>query len=124
VGKILEFKDAPQCIVPGQVGRENFSVVNQDSGATKMSLMLNEYEPNMVQKHYHYHEKKEQVIITLEGSGTYELNEIEHQLKPKTVVFLAAGDKHGIKSAGEEGLKVIEISSLPSSPSDHIPVQE
>jgi len=120
---ILEFKDAPQCIVPGQVGRKNFSVINQDSGATKTNLMLNEYEPNMVQKHYHYHKEREQIMIVLEGSGAYNLNGIEHQLKPNTVVFIAAGDKHGVKGAGEKGLKMLEITSQPWE-NDMFPVEE
>ena len=123
MGKILEFKDAPQHKRPGQVGRKNFILVDKDSGATKISVTLNEYEPNMVQKHYHYHKKREQVIIALEGSGTYELNGIEYQLKPNTVVFIAAGDKHGVKDAGEEGLKMLEITSQPWG-NDMFPVQE
>ena len=123
MGKVLEFKDAPQFKRPGQVGRKNFFLVDKDSGATKISVVLVEYEPNMVQKPHHYHKKREQVIIALEGSGTYELNGIEYQLKPNTVVFIAAGDKHGVKDAGEEGLKMLEITSQPWG-NDMFPVQE
>ena len=123
MGKVSEFKDVPQHKIPGQVGRKNFILVDKDSGATKISVVLVEFEPNMVQKHYHYHKEREQIMIVLEGSGAYDLNGIEHQLKPNTVVFIAAGDKHGVKGAGEKGLKMLEITSQPWE-NDMFPVEE
>ena len=115
-GKISEFKDAPQTKTPGL--RTNFDLVNEDLGATKIAVRLIKFEPGAVQERYHYHKKREQVYIGLEGSGTIILNGVEHQLTPNTVVFNAAGDKHGVKGAGKEGLTMIEISSLPYTPGD------
>lgn len=117
----MKFKDVLKTKTPGV--RNSLRLVDEDLGAKRMSVRLTEYEPRAVHKHYHYHEKRETVYIALEGNATLKLNGIEHQLKPNTVVFIPPSDKHAVTRVGEEGFKMLEITS-PVSSKDIIYVQE
>ena len=110
MGKVLNIKDAPP-ITRVQQGRKGNILVGKEMGATKIGVMLHIFEPNMTQKHYHYHKKRDQVYIVLEGSGAYQLEDKELQLTPNTVVFIKPGEKHGVKGTGSKGLKMLEINS-------------
>jgi mannose-6-phosphate isomerase-like protein (cupin superfamily) len=109
MAKIFEFKDAPHTTTAGRGTTYRF--INEDMDAEKIGVMLIELEPMMKSPRIHYHKNRESAYIVLEGSATVTINGTEHQIKPKTVVFLSPGDKHGITSTGEKGFKMIEVYS-------------
>lgn len=111
MGKIVEFKDWVD--EPGI--RKVSRLTDQDLG---FMVALAEYVPEAVHEtHYHYHKQRKTVYMVLEGNATLRLNEVEYQLKPKMVVFISPGDRHGITRVGKESFKLLEIVS-PNVPDD------
>ncbi len=120
MAKIFEFKDAPTTKIPGM--GTTYRLVNEDIGAERTGVMLVELEPGIKSTGIHYHKNRESVYIVLQGNATLMLNGTEYRLKPKTVVFLSPGDKHGITSTGRRLFRMIEVYS-PLEP-DRVDVQE
>lgn len=116
MGKILEFKDWIN--EPGV--RKVSRLADQDLG---IMVALAEYVPGAVHEtHYHYHKVRKTLYIALEGSATLRLNEVEHQFRPNTVVFIPPGDRHCVIRVGKEGFKFLEIVT-PNVPDDMFEVE-
>jgi quercetin dioxygenase-like cupin family protein len=110
VGKVLEFDEVPQSKVVGK--GTTYRLINANIGATQMGVVMIELEPKAKwPTPLHYHKNRDSAYIVLQGSANLMLNGIEYQLKPRTVVFIKPGDKHGIKNTGETGYKMIEVYS-------------
>lgn len=83
-------------------------LVGVNTGAKRMGVSYVELEPNMKSTAgIHSHENRESTYIVLQGTGVLHLSGTEHQVKPKTVIFIPPSEKHGMVSTGNEVLKMV-----------------
>jgi mannose-6-phosphate isomerase-like protein (cupin superfamily) len=61
----------------------------------------------------HVHDEAEQIYYFLEGSGTVELDGIEHIVGPHTCMYVAPGVRHGVANSGFSNLVFIVATSPP-----------
>ena len=113
MAKIFDFKTVlPKTEFPVPVPGIMYELINKEIGAEKIGVTLIDIEPGFeIEAHIHYHKKKEQAYIVLEGNATVVVNGTKHHVKPNTVIFLSPGDEHGIISGGENGCKILEVFS-------------
>lgn len=109
MSKIFNLSEARKVETPGV--SKTYWLVDKEVGATKMSAVMYEYEPNVRLTRVHYHVNRESAYLILEGEARIHLNGKDHVLGPNNVVYLAPGDIHGIVGTGSEGLRIIEVWS-------------
>lgn len=71
---------------------------------------------------YHYHEKRESVIIVISGKGIEIIDGKEFTIKKGDILFIPAGEKHRTINNSEEDLRYIEFFTNPPLNKDFVPI--
>ena len=70
---------------------------------------------------YHYHKKRESVLIIVSGEAIETVEGKDFELKAGDVIFLKAGEKHGIRNKSSTGqMRFIEFFTEPPLSKDFI----
>lgn len=80
------------------------SLVDGDTGATKISSGVAEFEVG-ASAPTHYHDAEESVIV-IEGEGLMVINGEEHIVKPNDAAFISPGAHHSIANHGDQPFKI------------------
>ena len=74
---------------------------------------------------YHYHEKRESVLIVVAGEAIETVEGKDYELKAGDAVFLNAKEKHGIRNKSNiEQMRFIEFFTEPPLNKDFVPVEK
>ena len=106
MSKIFKLDEAEKVENPGE--RTMYWLVNQTLGASRMRVVVYDFEPNLSFDKVHYHDDRESVYFIMEGEAIVHLNGKEHTLGPSSVAYLSSKDIHGVVGTGPEGLKMLE----------------
>ncbi|MFC1953821.1 cupin domain-containing protein [Chloroflexota bacterium] len=71
---------------------------------------------------YHYHKERESLIIIINGEATETVEGKEFPIRANDILFIPAGEKHGIKNSAEKELRFIEFFTNPPVMADRIDV--
>ena len=71
---------------------------------------------------YHYHKKRESVIIVISGKGIEIIDGKEFTIKKGDILFIPAGEKHRTINNSEEDLRYIEFFTNPPLNKDFVPI--
>ena len=80
------------------------SLVDGDTGATKISSGVAEFEVE-ASAPTHYHDAEESVIV-IEGEGLMVINGEEHIVRPNDAAFIPPGAHHSIANHGDRSFKI------------------
>jgi mannose-6-phosphate isomerase-like protein (cupin superfamily) len=61
----------------------------------------------------HHHEKAEQVLFVVSGSGEITLGDQNVEARPGATVHVPRGVAHGITNTGDEPFTILEVTSPP-----------
>jgi mannose-6-phosphate isomerase-like protein (cupin superfamily) len=107
------------CTVYNLPGRDWFYMLGpQNCDAENLVFGLAEFPANTLADP-HIHEKEEEIIYILSGSGAVIYEGKEVQLEPGVSVFIPAGLTHQMRS--DEPLKLVTIFSPPVTPGSYDP---
>lgn len=72
---------------------------------------------------YHYHARRECLIVVLSGEGTEVIEGQEIPIKAGDVLFIPAGEKHTTINRSEGDLRFLEFSTCPPLAADFVEVK-
>jgi mannose-6-phosphate isomerase-like protein (cupin superfamily) len=78
--------------------------------------------PAGVEGQLHYHAKRESVQIFLSGEAVGRFGDGEFPIAAGDMVFIPAGEKHGISNRAKEDVRFVEFFTEPPLEADIIPV--
>jgi len=73
---------------------------------------------------YHYHEQRESIIIVIRGEATEIIEGKEIPVREGDVLFIPAGEKHGIVNRSGSEFRYIEFFTHPPVRADFIEVKQ
>lgn len=73
---------------------------------------------------YHYHKRRESIIIIIKGVATEVVEGKEIPIKAGDVLYISAGEKHKMKSTGDRGLRYLEFFTYPPVKADFTVINE
>ena len=112
----LETAHINSCKVYHLPGRDWFYLIGpQNSQAQNLVFGLAEF-PGGTTAAPHTHEKEEEIIYILSGTGAIVSAEKEAPLGPGAAVFIPPGLEHKIRVDGDEPLKLVTLFSPPVVP--------
>ena len=106
---------------PGEFYRSD--ILTNEDAAKDLGGMIGLLVPGS-QVPYHYHERRESILIFISGEGTEIVEGEEFSVKAGDVLFIPAGEKHGIINRSDNDLRYLEFYTCPPGPSDFIVVEE
>ena len=95
---------------PGQLHRPN--ILTAEDSAKDMGGMFG-LLPAGSQVPYHYHTKRESVLMIISGEGVEIIEGEEHPVKAGDVMFIPAGEKHAIINRSDQDLRYLEFFTCP-----------
>jgi len=72
---------------------------------------------------YHYHQERESIIIIISGEATEILEGQKYPIETGDIIFIPAGEKHGIDNTSDKELRFIEFFTNPPVSKDRIEVE-
>jgi quercetin dioxygenase-like cupin family protein len=105
-------------IAPGGVYRENILGAETANDLGGLIVII----PPGVEGQAHYHAKRESVQIFLSGKAVGRFGDGEFAISAGDVVFIPAGEKHGISNRTTEDVRFVEFFTAPPLEADIIPV--
>ncbi len=72
---------------------------------------------------YHYHEKRESVIIAISGEATEILEGKEIPIKAGDVIFIPPGEKHTTVNRSQQEFRYLEFFTYPPAGKDFLEVK-
>ena len=80
--------------------------------------------PAGLQVPYHYHEKRESILIILSGEATEIVEGKEVPFKAGDVIYLPAGEKHGVINRSNSDVRFLEFFTHPPVGADFVEARE
>ena len=71
---------------------------------------------------YHYHQKRESLIIVIEGEAVETVEGEAFPIKTGDVLFIPAGEKHGVANRSEKNFRYLEFFTQPPLAADFVEV--
>jgi mannose-6-phosphate isomerase-like protein (cupin superfamily) len=93
-------------------GSVTIMVDPDNSGPTDLCVLIQSLDPGAVVP-IHHHEKAEQVLFIVSGSGQITLADHRVEARAGATVHVPKGVAHGIVNTGEEPLTILEVTSPP-----------
>ncbi len=81
-------------------------------GSHNFDFRISSYPPSGYAES-HVHAEAEQIYYFLEGTGTIELDGVEHIVEPHTTLYVRPGVRHGVANTGFVNLVFIVATSPP-----------
>ena len=72
---------------------------------------------------YHYHVKRESVIIAISGEAIEVIEGKEFPIKAGDVLFIPPGEKHNTINRSNQDFRYLEFYTCPPGPSDFVEVK-
>jgi len=72
---------------------------------------------------YHYHEKRESIIVAISGEATEILEGKEIPIKAGDVIYIPPGEKHTTVNRSDQEFRYLEFFTCPPVGSDFVEVQ-
>jgi mannose-6-phosphate isomerase-like protein (cupin superfamily) len=72
---------------------------------------------------YHYHVKRESVIIAISGEAVEVIEGREFPIKAGDVLFIPPGEKHNTINRSNQDFRYLEFYSCPPGPADFVEVK-
>ena len=72
---------------------------------------------------YHFHEKRDSVIIAISGEASETVEGKEFPVKANDVLFIPAGEKHGMINRTDKDFRFLEFFTCPPVEADFIEVE-
>lgn len=120
--KIFNIKDIPRTKVTD--GREMINIVDEKAGARNVGITKFIIKPGEAGSSYHWHRKRETILIITSGSAKQLIDGKEYTVEPNTVVFLPPGTRTRIiENIGSTNFEMLEVFS-PIDPNDRVDVLE
>ena len=73
---------------------------------------------------YHYHKRRESIIIIIKGAATEVIDGKEIPIKAGDVLYISAGEKHKMKNTGDGEVRYLEFFTYPPVKADFTVVNE
>ncbi len=105
---------------PGKPHRPE--VLTKEHGAESLGGMFGLLVPGS-QVPYHYHTKRESVIIIISGEGTEVIEGREIPIKAGDVLFIPAGEKHTTINRSSKDFRYLEFFTCPPVGADFVEVK-
>jgi quercetin dioxygenase-like cupin family protein len=71
---------------------------------------------------YHYHNKRESVIIPISGEAIETIEGKEYTIKVNDILFVPAGEKHGMVNKSNKEFRFIEFFTGPADVDDRVEI--
>ena len=72
---------------------------------------------------YHYHKKRESIIMLISGEGIEIIEGEENPVKAGDVLYIPSGEKHTIINRSDKDLRYLEFFTCPPVSADFIAVE-
>ena len=72
---------------------------------------------------YHYHNKRESIVIVLSGEGTEIIEGEEIAIKTGDVLYIPAGEKHTMLNRSNQNFRYLEFFTYPPLTTDFVEVK-
>jgi mannose-1-phosphate guanylyltransferase len=72
---------------------------------------------------YHYHQKRESILMILSGQAVELYEDQEYQIEAGDVIFVPAGAKHAVINRSDKEIRFLEFFTHPPLESDFIKVE-
>jgi uncharacterized cupin superfamily protein len=105
---------------PGQIYRPE--ILTREHGADDMGGMFG-LLPAGKQVPYHYHVKRESVIIAISGEAIEIVEGKEYPFKAGMVCFIEAGEKHTTVNRSDRDFRYLEFFTCPPLSADFVEVK-
>jgi len=106
---------------PGRLYRPQ--ILTGEDRAVEMGGMLGLLVPGS-RVPYHYHEKRESVLIVICGEGVEIVEGREFRVTAGDILFIPAGEKHAILNRSDQDLRYLEFFTRPPVGTDFVEVAE
>jgi quercetin dioxygenase-like cupin family protein len=114
----IHYKKAPVYRLPG---RDWYYMVGPGSlGCKGMTFGVVEFPPGPPTERHH-HDRQEEIIYTLEGSGWLDFGDHREPLKPGYAVYIPRRTTHCVVPAKKGTLRIISVFSPPVIPGSYDP---
>jgi quercetin dioxygenase-like cupin family protein len=90
----------------------------QDLGGIFVALVPGSGPP------YHYHQKRESIIVAISGEATEILEGKEISIKAGDVIFIPPGEKHTTVNRSDREFRYLEFFTCPPAEGDFVEVKE
>jgi uncharacterized cupin superfamily protein len=105
---------------PGQIYRPE--ILTREHGAEDMGGMFGLLPPGS-QVPYHYHVKRESVIIAISGEAVEIVEGQEYPFKAGSVCHIAAGEKHTTVNRSDKDFRYLEFFTCPPVSADFVEIK-
>ncbi|MFC1909245.1 cupin domain-containing protein [Chloroflexota bacterium] len=110
---------------------EFIKMKNPNPGTTFRQHLLTEQKAENISGHctvlapgegvpYHYHERRECIFIVIAGEGTETIEGKEYTLKANDIMYIPAGEKHGLINKSDGEFRFIEFNTCTPGDNDRI----
>ncbi|MBF0277873.1 MAG: cupin domain-containing protein [SAR324 cluster bacterium] len=106
---------------PGQIYRPE--ILTNEHDAKDMGGMFGVLAPHS-QVPYHYHEKRESIIMAISGKATEVMNGEEFPFEEGDVIFIPAKMKHTTINRSDNEFRYLEFFTNPPVTNDFVEVKE
>jgi uncharacterized cupin superfamily protein len=106
---------------PGQIYRPE--ILTRTHGADDLGGMFG-LLPAGTQVPYHYHAKRESVIIAISGEAIEIVEGREYPFKSGSVCYIEAGEKHTTVNRSDQDFRYLEFFTCPPVSADFIEVRD
>jgi quercetin dioxygenase-like cupin family protein len=97
-------------------------ILTKEDGAKSLGAMFGLLVPDS-KVPYHFHKKRESVIIVISGEGTEIIGKNKFKIAAGDIIFIPAGKKHMTINNTDKDLKYIEIFTNPPLNHDFVSVE-
>ena len=120
--KILKIEEYLKIINPNPAEPFRTEIITSKDKAFNLGGMLGVLAPN-TSVPYHFHKKRESVIIVISGEGTEIIEQEEFPIKQGDIIFIPAGEKHKTINNTNTDLRYIEFFTNPPLNKDFIAIE-
>ena len=120
--KFLKIQDYLKLVNPNPAESFRPEIITSEDKAFNMGGMLGILAPN-TSVPYHYHKKRESVIIVISGKGTEIIEGKEFPIKEGDIIFIPAGEKHRTINNSKVDLRYIEFFTNPPLNKDFVAIE-
>ena len=113
MARLLTSREAKRFGLPG---RTSLEIVSGEKGALAVTLRLVEIpvpQPGEKLRGPHYHDKFEECMYVLSGTGTTHADSGEYKLQPGDSILMPAGERHVTRNTGAEPLMLLCFFPVP-----------